>query len=81
MKMWIDLLGWVGAALFLISYGLLVGKKWRSNEARYHLANILGAILICINTWFDASYPSVFINGVWGAIAFYGLINDRKKSK
>lgn len=81
MKIWIDLAGWLGAALFLISYGLLVSKRWRSDQARFHLANFLGALLICLNTWYDSSFPSVFINGVWGMIALYGLKKDRSKVK
>ncbi|MFC3417843.1 CBU_0592 family membrane protein [Algoriphagus hitonicola] len=73
MKIWMDLLGWLGAFCFLVSYGLLIGGKWKSNDLKYHLANVLGAVLLCINTWYDSSFPSVMINAIWGLIAVYGI--------
>lgn len=79
MKFWMDSFGWLGALCFLVSYFLLITKKWESTSFKYHIANILGAVLLVFNTIHDASFPSVFINGCWGLIAIYGLIEDREK--
>lgn len=81
MKFWMDSAGWLGAALFLVSYALLVSGKWKSDQKRYHLANLFGAVLVCLNTWYDSSFPSVFVNGIWGMIAVYGMLHDKSLKK
>ncbi|MCH7410325.1 hypothetical protein MM239_13035 [Belliella sp. DSM 111904] len=81
VKFWMDSLGWLGALCFLISYFLLITKKWKSNSMRYHFANLLGAILLVVNTYYDASFPSVFINGAWGIIALLGMKMDWQNAK
>lgn len=81
MKFWMDLAGWLGASLFLVSYGLLILKRWKSNQTKYHLCNVFGAILLCMNTWYDGSYPSVAINLVWGMIAIHGYRIDREVTR
>ncbi|WP_297337571.1 hypothetical protein [Algoriphagus sp.] len=73
MKVWMDFIGWLGAICFLVSYGLLISGKWKPDDLKYHLANVLGAVLLCINTWYDSSFPSVMINAIWGLIAVYGI--------
>ncbi|MCH7412082.1 hypothetical protein MM213_01195 [Belliella sp. R4-6] len=79
MKFWMDSFGWLGALCFLVSYFLLITKKWESTSYKYHISNILGAVFLVLNTLHDASFPSVFINACWGAIAVYGMMVDRKK--
>ncbi|WP_439487443.1 CBU_0592 family membrane protein [Algoriphagus sp.] len=81
MKFWMDSAGWLGATLFLVSYALLVAGKWKPDQKRYHLANLFGAVLVCLNTWYDSSFPSVFVNGIWGMIAVYGMLHDKLSRK
>lgn len=76
-----DSLGWVGAMFFIVSYFFLVLEIWKSSSSIYHIFNILGAVLLTLNTWYDASLPSAFINVVWGGIAFYGLWKDKLQTK
>lgn len=71
-----DLLGWVGALCFLLAYLLLILKRWQATSFFYHLCNILGGVLLTINTLYDASFPSAFINLVWAVIAAYGMVSD-----
>ncbi len=78
-KLVMDLLGWTGAMCFLISYFLLITKRWQADSYRYHFSNLLGGLLLVVNTFYDSSFPSVFINGSWAGIAILGIILDRKK--
>ena len=59
----------------------LVLEIWKSSSSIYHIFNILGAVLLTLNTWYDASFPSAFINAIWGKIAFYGLWKDKLHTK
>ena len=81
VKMITDLAGWLGALCFLISYFLLIAKIWKSTSVVYHSFNILGGLLLTINTLYDLSYPSAFINLTWAFIAFYGLYTDHLKRR
>ena len=80
-KIFMDSLGWIGAMFFIVSYFFLVMEVWKSSSSIYHIFNILGAILLTLNTLYDASLPSVFINVIWGGIAFYGLWKDKLQTK
>ncbi|MBE9586590.1 hypothetical protein IM792_19230 [Mucilaginibacter sp. JRF] len=75
-KIVFDVLGWLGALLFLVSYFLLIIKKWRPTSVAFHLANILGGLFVGASALYDHSYPAAFLNFVWGAIAIYGMYTD-----
>ncbi|XOV93047.1 MAG: hypothetical protein ACFHWX_22970 [Bacteroidota bacterium] len=76
----IDVIGWLGAACYLIPYFLLISKKIRSTSAIYHVLNILGSFFLIINTFYYGATPSAFTNSIWGGIAIYGMISDRKRA-
>ncbi|MDJ1483080.1 hypothetical protein QNI16_21455 [Cytophagaceae bacterium YF14B1] len=80
LKLIFDILGWFGAFLFLISYFLLISKRWTSTSYPFHLCNILGGILVGVSAIYDISYPSAFINITWTLIALYGLYQDQIKN-
>ncbi len=74
-----EVLGWIGAGLFLISYFYLVKGKWSSDAIIYHVFNILGGFLLVLNTAYYGAWAAVFINAAWAAIAIFGLIKKRRK--
>ena len=77
-----DTLGWIGALLFLISYFLLISKRWLATSFAFHICNILGGVLLSASTLYDASYPATFVNLAWAMIAGYEMYNDQiKKNK
>lgn len=76
-KVLFDVLGWFGALLFLISYFLLIIKKWKPTSMSFHTGNILGGFLVGVSALYDDSYPSAFINLAWALIAIYGVYTDK----
>ena len=74
-------MGWLGTLLFLVSYYLLVTKKWRLSSYAFHISNLLGGILLGINTYVDHSYPAAFINIAWALLALYGMYNDKWRKR
>ena len=69
----IDVAGWLGAAFYIIPYLQLNTKKWNVHTPAYHVCNIIGSLLLTINTLYYFSYPAAFTNAFWGAIALYGV--------
>lgn len=48
----IDAVGWLGAALVLIAYGLLSIEWMNGNSISYQTLNVTGAILLVINSYY-----------------------------
>ena len=72
----INLIGWVGAALVLIAYGLISTKWMEGNSVSYQALNVSGAILLVINSYYLGAYPSVGVNAAWVGIAALTLFHD-----
>ena len=80
MKLFIEILGWIGAVEVIIAYALNSNGKMKSDSVVFQLLNLTGAIFLIINTWYNAAYPSMVINLVWTGIAIAALIRIKKKT-
>lgn len=81
--MWMEIsiqgIGWLGTALFIISYIQLNRGEWTLKTTKYHVYNILGSVFLVINTVWDYSFAAAMANFFWGLIAVYGLLKYRTK--
>lgn len=73
-----ELIGWIGAILFIISYFLLSKGKLKQSEVRYHLLNLVGAICLVINAIHFRDKANILVNVVWSSIAIMAIYNYRK---
>lgn len=73
----IDLLfnitGIAGTATLILAYLLLQAGKIRSDEMRYPLLNLIGAVLLLISLFRFWNLASVIIELFWIAISIYGI--------
>lgn len=69
----VDILGWVGAILILIAYGLISARKVDSRSRLYQGLNVIGSACLIVNGVYYRAYPSAFVNVVWILIAVYTL--------
>ena len=72
----INAIGWVGAFLVLVAYGLLSIKWMQGNSISYQALNVTGALLLVINSYYLGAYPSVGVNIAWVGIAAITLFHD-----
>ncbi len=75
----LDLLGWIGAFLLLLAYGLVSFKKLEADSQAYQWLNITASVLLLVNTIYYGAYPSSFVNAVWTIIAFFAILTIRRK--
>ena len=61
----IDILGWSGSAMLVIAYWLVSKNKISAQSFIYQFLNVLGSILLIVNTWFYGAYPSTAVNAIW----------------
>ena len=74
MKLAVEIIGWVGAALILLAYGMLSAGKLTGRSAIYQGLNIVGATGFVINSGLNGAYPSAALNVIWIGIGVYALI-------
>ena len=81
MKPLIEIVGWIGAALVLLAYGLLSAHKLNGRSATYQLMNIGGSIGLVINTGYNGAIPSTVVNIIWMAISAHALWRNARKPR
>jgi hypothetical protein len=72
----IDAIGWIGALMVLVAYGLLSIKWMDGNALSYQVLNAAGAVMLVINSYYLGAYPSVGVNAAWVGIAAITLFRD-----
>lgn len=75
MELWIDILGWIGAALILTGYALISFRKVEGNSFVYQLMNIVGSIFLAANTLYYGAVPSSLVNIIWAIIAVFAIFS------
>ena len=73
MQILVDILGWIGAILFLGAYALVSLKKVEADSFLYQGINIVAGIFLVANTMYWKAYPSTALNLAWIGIAFFTL--------
>jgi hypothetical protein len=73
MQILVDILGWIGAILFLGAYTLVSLKKVESDSLLYQGINIVAGILLVANTMYWKAYPSTALNLAWIGVAVFTL--------
>jgi len=74
MALLVDILGYIGMVLLLAAFGLISMNKLTANNASYQWMNLIGSILLMINTYYYGALPSALLNVVWLLIALVYLI-------
>ena len=69
----VDIVGWIGAIALLVAYALVSARRVKGDSTSYQSLNLVGSVLLIVNTVYYRAYPSAFLNLVWGAIAVYAI--------
>lgn len=81
MELVINILGWIGSIAVVAAYGLNSYQKIKSDSITFQLLNLIGAILLIINSIYKQAYPFTFINSVWSVIAIVAIMEIIRKRK
>ena len=73
MLTFIDLLGWFGAAALLSAYWMVSTRRTEGAAMSYQALNLIGSVLVLMNSLYYGAYPSVAVNGVWIVIGVYAM--------
>jgi len=78
--MYLEVIGWVGAAAVLWAYYLISSGKSSNTGVFYQWLNLIGALLLIVYTVLKHTYASAFVNVVWLVIAAAGLLTRKKEA-
>jgi hypothetical protein len=73
MSILVDAVGWLGMLVLLGAYALLTTGRWRATGGMYQLANVVGGVLLAVNTAYHHAWPSAALNLVWFVIGTIGI--------
>ncbi len=73
------IVGWLGVALFVISYLLLSIEKLSAKKTMYHWLNFLGALCLVVNAISIKDNPTIVVNIIWALIAIFTVFKNYKK--
>jgi len=72
-------IGWTGASLLLIAFGLNVFKIIDANSKLYLILNLSGSALLLYSAFQINAFPFVVVNFVWIVFSLFRLIQTMKK--
>jgi hypothetical protein len=81
LAMMVEIVGWVGALLILLSFALLTLGRLQPQSLGYQWLNILGSVGFAINGAWNHAYPSMAMNLIWLVIAAYGFVKRRQAGR
>ena len=78
MELFAQVIGWIGTALILLAYALVSSKKVNGSNKMYQAMNLLGAVGVGVNVFYQHAWPAFALQIVWGLIAIVALFRARK---
>ena len=78
LNVFIDTIGWIGAALLLLAYAMVSYKRLSGDSVRFQLLNLAGGLLLAVNSGYHGALPSVVVNAVWIVIGVGALVRARR---
>ena len=69
MLIFVEIIGWTGAALILLAYILVTLGRLTGGSVLFQLMNLVGAIGFTINGWWHGAMPSATLNIIWALFA------------
>lgn len=77
MQLLVDIAGWTGSFMIVISYALSQTLK-RDLSRIYMFLNMIGGFMIAINCLYYNAIPSLVTNVIWSFIAMFSIYRARK---
>ena len=83
LPLFVEIVGWAGAALILGAYLLLSAGRLTGQSLLYRGMNVVGAAGFIVNGWWHGALPSASLNILWlliGAVASWRILKKRGSS-
>jgi hypothetical protein len=73
MSLWMEIVGWLGAALVLVAYALVSNGRVSGRSGVYQSLNVAGAFGLMVNAGWNGAIPSAVVNVIWIGIGLHAV--------
>lgn len=70
----LESVGWLGATILLVAFGLVSYGSVSGRGLVYQTLNVVGGLLLALNSGWHRAWPSVAVNVIWTGIAVGALV-------
>lgn len=70
----VDIIGWIGSIMLIAAYFMNSMGKISAQSFWYQLLNVIGSVLLVVNTIYYGAYPSSAVNFIWVFIGLHYLL-------
>jgi hypothetical protein len=81
MQILIDVLGWFGAALLVLAYGLVTARQLRPTGGVFQSLNLVGSLALMVNAASYSAWPSAALNLVWFSIGLISVVRSKVRRR
>ena len=74
MQVFIQAVGWIGTFLIVLAYFLVSSKRLTGDSKVYQLMNLVGALGVGINVFYQRAWPALALQIIWGIISIVTLV-------
>ena len=79
MEALIDLAGWVGSLLLISAYWSVSKKRMEPESFLYQSLNVIGSVLLIVNTYYYGAFPSTAVNIIWVCMGLFYIAKLKRK--
>ena len=76
-----EIFGWTGVFMVFLAYVLITSERVTNASGAYQALNIVGALFVGTNAFFNSAYPSLASNIMWMIVSIYGVSRIRLSKK
>ena len=69
----IQLISLAGALLILLAFALQLNGRWKSTDAVYLWANLVGSAVLTVIAWMEAQWGFLLLESAWALVSGWGL--------
>ena len=79
METLVDVAGWIGSLLLITAYWSVSKKRMQPESFVYQALNVLGSVLLIVNTYYYGAFPSTAVNVIWVCIGLFYIAKSSRK--
>lgn len=79
MDLIIEIVGWGAASVLLGAYALLSRGRLSGQGSSFQTLNVVGSLLVGVNSFVHQAWPSVSVNVVWLVIGIATLVATHRR--
>ena len=74
----IQIISLIGAMMILAAFALQQMGRWKSDDALYLWANLLGSAILTVIAWIEQQWGFLLMESVWALVSAWSLFKRQR---